>query len=796
MQGNTNTLTYNSRLSFKPLIKEWEKAIAEGRPGTQQVYRRLVEKIKQYPELLNPIDDESVLEPHREFIEEMMTSIFPVTLSDNTDLFAVCFPFQYKTLYASKRFEQIFLPHGNMINMPDPETLKNMEHEKINSAYQMILAKLYNINPVTSITSVHPYKSPDTNLDKYLEVELDVRYMEIKWDGDLPEVPVTRDHDCCTLEEIFKKTKLQEKLPLDLFSFEGMVIVRVRDVTEREVENRIKNSLLSLNSFSDVDVLRDLQKEMQNLLGTPDIQTGLKPFFRINGEVVITDIYTSMSKMVLRDVGSKEKTELHERIIKHFTDNPEVLVVSDIDDSAIEKYPFLFMLPKQGWKSVILSPLFKDNILIGVMAVISKMPNKLQRELVRKVEPVIPLFKLGLEKIQEILDNQIDRIIKEKFTAVQEAVEWRFTEAALNYFTKKSEGIDASMESIVFPEVYPLYGAIDIRNSSVERNKSIQKDLLEQMHMADEIVRQAQKINAFPLLEGIRFRFDEYSDSVAESLHSDTEQGIQNFLNRDIVQLFHHLQMITPQLKDSIDDYFKAINTPVGMINHHRREFDESITTINAEIAKFIDNEQVSAQKIFPHYFERFVTDGLDFNIYIGQSINPKLKFDAFYLKNLKLWQLTTLAKAAILAKKLESKLPIPLETTQLILANTHPISISFRISERKFDVDGAYNTRYEIVKKRIDKVRIKDSNERLTQPGTIAIAYSQTQEATEYSEYIEFLQSRQILKKEIENLELEELQGVTGLKGLRVGINLEFESKESGVRSRESGVRSQESEV
>ena len=75
--------------------------------------------------------------------------------------------------------------------------------------------------------------------------------------------------------------------------------------------------------------------------------------------------------------------------------------------------------------------------------------------------------------------------------------------------------------------------------------------------------------------------------------------------------------------------------------------------------------------------------------------------------------------------------------------------------------MDGAYNIRYEIVKKRIDKAHIKDTNERLTQPGKIAIVYSQAKDAAEYTEYIEFLQNKSLLKPGIEDHDLEELQGV-----------------------------------
>jgi hypothetical protein len=88
--------------------------------------------------------------------------------------------------------------------------------------------------------------------------------------------------------------------------------------------------------------------------------------------------------------------------------------------------------------------------------------------------------------------------------------------------------------------------------------------------------------------------------------------------------------------------------------------------------------------------------------------------------------------------------------------------------------VEGAYNVRYEIIKKRIDKVHVKDTGERLTQPGTIAMVYSYVREMEELKKYITFLQSKKILLPEIEMLDLEELQGVSGLKALRVKVNMD----------------------
>jgi hypothetical protein len=56
--------------------------------------------------------------------------------------------------------------------------------------------------------------------------------------------------------------------------------------------------------------------------------------------------------------------------------------------------------------------------------------------------------------------------------------------SSYTYIIQKQQGKDPKPERIAFETVYPLYGAIDIRNSSVERSQSIQLDFIEQLQMA------------------------------------------------------------------------------------------------------------------------------------------------------------------------------------------------------------------------------------------------------------------------------------------------------------------------
>src|SRR5262249_38596057 len=73
-----------------------------------------------------------------------------------------------------------------------------------------------------------------------------------------------------------------------------------------------------------------------------------------------------------------------------------------------------------------------------------------------------------------------------------------------------------------------------------------------------------------------------------------------------------------------------------------------------------------------------------------------------------------------------------------------------------------------------IDKAIIKGTDERLTQPGKIAIVYTQPREAQEYRDYIAYLQAVGELTDDVEGLVLEDLPGAQGLHALRVTVAMQ----------------------
>ncbi len=767
-KSSNKSASLKSVLSFRPFLMILKKMIAEDKPGARSLYGELVESLEDNPEILKPIKDESFLRKNQKIIDTLCTTIFPPSITRNETPYAVTYPFGLQTIHASNSFKELFINgSGNFIEIPSDNTNEKIKESGISLAYNLILNEFYSISAPDYETFIFSFNAPE-NVLKKMEMKLDARFMSVaKAEPDFVLPEKTSAFHSLNIEE------MEKVLPLNNFLFEGVTIVDIIDVTEREIISEIKTDLIAINSFSDASVYENLQLHIESLIGLKNISIGLTPFFKASDFYLFSEVHIKNSLLFKDPETINQKDQVIHIFQDLFKSSSDPLIFEKMDEKNVTENPYLKYYAEQGFRSLIIYPIKNDISLLGLLEIAAKEP-LLKPGYLAMIDQIIPLFTLALEKGQENLEAEIDRKIKENFTAIQSAVEWKFTEVAFNYIQEKQVNENAKLPIITFDNVYPLFGAVDIRNSSGERAKAMQEDLITQLKLVKEVGEEIKNAGEFPLLREMLFKADGYLQLDRDKWMAEDDMTVHAFLQEDIYTLFSHLKHNMPDIAEKIDEYFKALNPDRKMVYDASKRYEESIAEINEILSYFVDHDQASAQKIFPHYFERYISDGIEFNIYIGQSIAPNMKFDEVYVRNLRMWQLELLAKSARLTHQLEKKLPLFMQTTQLILVHSLPISISFRNKERKFDVDGAYNIRYEVIKKRIDKVCIKDTDQRLTQPGKLAIVYSQAKDAAEYREYIQFLQNQKLLEGEVEEFELEELQGVSGLKALRVDVTFD----------------------
>lgn len=758
-----------TRISFEPFVRFLKEKAGNSSDVRASYYKKIVTRFEETPALLGPIDTPEELVPHRELLDMVVANVFPITADVEKDIYAIGVPYKFAIFYYSDLFKKVFTKDGeHLATVPEGVSSEKVAHDKKEWLYKLILRKVYDF-PINMDDRdiVHTVSTPGSNGVKgYIKVNIDPRFVDIKVKGSLPELQYCNFHGV-NVEE------LEKVLPLELFALEGFVIWTVKDVTQEQVLDNIKDLVMNMNEENEQQSYRRLEEDLLALAQVPDTAVHLLPIPKLNDQYVLESRFCDTDIILGMQGNEKQQHQLFQQMLQYLSQNDcKPLVITALNEASLQQYGFLKYLMLKGIKSFALIPIRHKNELLGVLEMAATKENILTHEVLDRIFPIYSLGVLMTKRSLDIHNSRITKVIKQEFTALQPAVEWKFIDAAWNYLRSEPKQ-RKEIGNIAFADVYPLYGAIDIRNSSIERSNAIHEDLREQLLLIKGTLEEIDSTIFLPLLEELRFKNNHLLEGVTGGMVSEDEMKVNDFLTTEIAPLFHHLHESHPQLRSLLDHYFQTIDKTEGHILHHRQEYEDSLAAINAAISSYLDKEKENIQRSFPCYFEKYRSDGIEYNIYIGQSIANNLKFDMLYLRNLRLWQLSSMAEIAKITHRLKSELEVPLQTTQLILAHSNPIDISFRHDERRFDVEGAYNIRYEIIKKRIDKVHIRGTGERLTQPGTISVVYAYVREMEEYRKYVEFLQNKKILKPDIEMLDLEDLQGLSGLKAMRVAVNL-----------------------
>jgi hypothetical protein len=752
--------------SFEAVFEHLESLAADSDNVMSGMATSLLEKYGHLDVLQEGFSDVSVLEKYSAEIDALLDPLFPELLQGN-EIKAASIPFQFTTFKLSKRFEKILEDAGEDFELQ----LRNFDESNLYiMACSFIMIFLYGFKADFKRPFFFDIPDKRTGLTRHYRTMFNGDFFKVRPLDNAPEVT---DEDMKYLLDNFHDLDAwKEKFPPNSYEFRGFGMVNLFDVTTDESISSLKENLLKKEDKQ----LDELETTFANLFGSKSVKFGFSVYEMLGDEITVKKHKTHDSYILKGMEGKSCSNFFCKGIVGKVFQNMETLAISNVDRyGELTNYNGLYKsLADQKLKSIILVPLKLGETSYGIMELVSDKAYELNSVNANKLRDIIPIFKVASRRFMEEQENMLESIIQEFYTSLHPTVKWRFLEEAEKLLMDRNSGEQkvTQLAPIVFDEVVPLYGQIDIKGSSLARNKAIRKDLIKQLNMAAEIISEAENKFKLPIYGDLLFRIGECQENVKKGLNSGDEVTLTEFLKNEIYPVFNHLKHEDDTLKGKVESYMSALNPSLKVIYEERKDYEESVTLLNEELAAYIDEKQLEAQDMFPHYFERYKTDGIDFNMYIGQSLVNKRSYNPIYLDNLRLWQLELMCEMEYLAHKLKKKLPQKLEVASLVLVHGNPMAIRFRMDEKRFDVDGAYNIRYEIIKKRIDKAMIKGTEERLTQPGKIAIVYNQDKNAREYSKYIKFLQHKKLLLPGTEIVDIEDLQGITGLKAIRVDVN------------------------
>lgn len=757
---------FELKVSFSKLLNHYKELAKNEDEFISAKAKRVLKTANAFPELAEGFSDPNILKEREKEISIILQDSFSPVLAKN-EIKTASIPFHDLIFNSSERFKSIINQAGNdfelkIVNMPEDDTYI--------IACTIILGFCYGYN----LTFKRPfyYEIPDDNgIMRYYKILYNADFTEILPKKNTPKI-TQKDYEL--LIDNFDDISLwKEKFPPNSYTFKGFVISNIFDITDDHTISKIKSNLINDPMRVSIGSKQEFHEAFRSLLNIKDLNVG---FSLYNSEEEIFEKVHDVgveSYLLNKNETLKCSDTLCSRSSESLFNQQSFYAISDVDKFyklSKGKAPQYRILKKQGIKSAVLTPIIDDDKLLGVFELVSYTPKVLNSINANKLIDVMPYIASAVLRSKNAEANLIEAIIQKECTSIHPSVYWRFVKEAKKFIREQFYGNDPVFSKIAFENIYPLYGQIDIKGSSEARNWATQQDLKTQLNSVYSILENAFQNEALPIYEQYMFQVKDYLVSLDKNFQVDSEQQITTFFRNDIRDVLTHLYQAN-MLKPEIENYFSSIDEKVDVIYNHRKEYDNTIALINREMTALLDKKQVEAQAMYPHYFERFKTDGVEHNMYIGESITKEENFNPIYLYNLRLWQLQVMCEMENAYYLMQSDFPISLDVASMILVFNQPLSISFRMDEKQFDVDGTYNARYEIVKKRVDKANIKGTNQRVTQKGKISIVYSQKEDEIEYLRYIKFLQSKKYLDTDVEIVELQDLQAVTGLKAIRVSV-------------------------
>jgi len=761
-------MPYSSRLSFVPLINFLrEQASREGRPGRAFVLRQILDKVEEVPALLEPVGSLEALAPHQDTVDLLLSTVFP----DGQETFSLgrAFkPLNVFTIYQTEALSRLLQEDASFDYSLDEQPDRVFSFT-INAACSLILNKFYGQDIIVETPLTVSLQLPEKKLERHFKCIHNLSFIDVQPLKPLPKLQAAQIKQL--LNDPMNWQQWLEYLPPDCFEFHGFIAEYLTEITEEVALSRIKYRLLEKDVVVDPYKVAQLEALVRTALQKPAIRLGLAA---TNGKGnlcaarkygVTHHFLAGEVEEILQTEGCIYRQALQQDMPLLIEDLTQLEEVTEVEAGLLDA----------GIRSIIIFPLRnKKGILAGFLELGAARAHGLGKATALRASEMAPLFTMAIERRREELNNQVEAIIREQYTTLHPSVEWRFMENAFALLEERSNGHKGTARPIVFREVYPLYAQADIVESSNIRNAAIQADLLDNLHRLENALRDISRLLPFPIIEHLLFRTEEYIQCLKRSFSSNDENRVTEFLRQEAHPLLNQMGQRSPEADQLVQAYHRQMDKRLGLIYNKRKDYEDSVAMINESISRYLEQEDEEAQEMLPHYFEKYKTDGVEFEIYAGQSLLQKGQFSPIELSNLRLWQIMAMCNVTRRAFELKKQLPVPLDTAQMIFVYSNPIDIRFRMDEKRFDVDGAYNIRYEIIKKRIDKAIVAGTNERLRAPGKLAIIYASEKDRAEYMEYLRFLASRRIIQADIEDLAIGKLQGVEGLRALRVGVIME----------------------
>lgn len=268
----TQDFPFAVELSLAPLIELWQQTMPDQHPVKGILATHIAEAVQSAADLLEPIDDFSVIAKHRQLIDLLMALAFPKALWDGIYAAALV-PFQFRSFYATPGFEQLLVSEHGMLTGRTNVDAQTVQQVKLLHAYVFILDQIYGIALDFDYPLILTAADPDSGLDRHFKMQFDGRFMRVKTKGKCP--PLTEVDKKRLLGNPADPEMWMKLLPPEHFVLHGFFVLNAIEVTDQEVLSSLKRDLIEKESIVSAARFESLQAKLRTLFRKPDLCFGL-----------------------------------------------------------------------------------------------------------------------------------------------------------------------------------------------------------------------------------------------------------------------------------------------------------------------------------------------------------------------------------------------------------------------------------------------------------------------------------------------------------------------------------------
>ncbi|MEM9326445.1 MAG: GAF domain-containing protein, partial [Bacteroidota bacterium] len=604
--------------------------------------------------------------------------------------------------------------------------------------------------------------NPTTGLEKYFRLSLNSDFVRAK-KSERVSIPDNR--------EPADGMRWAATLEADAIQLEGFVMGQFVDVSRRELLARLEEFMVTDESNVEYDQgLSYIQSLARSYFGNEALHIG--------SVYVQHTLWRELSDWtILRTFNSewyRHAFEQADGLYKRAVHGSEVVFDNELDikdaSGALEA-----AVIADGYKSLLLAPVVTSRgDVLGLIEFASPKRGAFDPSFLERLGDFGEIFEMGMNSFVQEIDQQVSLVLQKYFTPIHTSLEWKFRQVALDYYWSKTSGeSERGIQPIEFRGVWPLFGQLDVVSSSQRRKSAIVEDLKSNIEALISLLSDVQGERSIEIISSYLSRLTAHQSVLqTENLDMGEERKLTGIIGEEVNPVLLDLKGdLSQALQERISQYFLQVDAQTKTFSQKRSEVEAGVTEINRLFAALLSREDQKMQTLLPHYITHSLTDGIEFDLYVGQSLLRKTHFHTYHIKDFRLWQLKLVCQMGheVMARNQEASSVLLPAISLLVVAYPSTIDIHFRGDEKRFDVMGAEGVRYETIKKRVEKAVVTDTGERLTQANKLAVCYLDEATKKEYIEYLNHMAKTGAIEEKIEDLELDLPTDSAGIKSLRV---------------------------